>query len=91
MTSPTASLHYTDKWELQVLVSAAETLAARLYEFSTDRFGSHVARALVGLAAGVDLQNLQGGSKDAPSKMQRAVCFLSNLQAEAGTLVVINY
>lgn len=58
---------------MQVLVGAASTVAAKIYEFSTDRFASHVARSIVGLAAGLNIQNLQGIRSEAPVKSQAQV------------------
>lgn len=53
---------------LQILQGAAQTVAEQIYEFSTDRFGSHVARSLIGLAAGIELQSLQGSNTGQPVK-----------------------
>ena len=53
---------------LQILINAAKIVAERLHEFATDTYGSHVARTLIGLAAGVDLQSLQGKSESQPLK-----------------------
>ena len=58
--NPKASQIRFGLWPLQILLAASKVVADKLYEFATDRFGSHVARRIIALAGGVDGQGSSG-------------------------------
>ena len=45
---------------MQILLAASKVIADKLYEFATDRFGSHVASRIIALAGGIDGQGSKG-------------------------------